>query len=48
MTSGCEYIRKKGGEAYCFTIPLLSNSNGKKFGKSESGAVFLDKNPFSI
>ena len=31
-------------EAYGLTIPLVTKSDGKKFGKSESGAVWLGKN----
>lgn len=44
LTSGLELIRKVEGEAKVgvFTVPLLLDQNGKKFGKSESGALFLD------
>ncbi len=45
LTSGLELIRKTLGndtEAGCFTVPLLLDSNGKKFGKSEGGALYLD------
>lgn len=44
IVSGVDLIRRKGGrEAYGFTSPLLINkSTGKKFGKSEDGAVWLD------
>jgi tyrosyl-tRNA synthetase len=45
LTSGLELIRKvKGGEAKVavFTTPLITRSDGKKFGKSEDGALFLD------
>ncbi|MBL7713804.1 MAG: tyrosine--tRNA ligase, partial [Chitinophagaceae bacterium] len=36
-------IRKKnGGEAYAFTSPLITKADGSKFGKSESGNVWLD------
>lgn len=45
LTSGLELIRKTQGnetEAGCFTVPLLLDSNGKKFGKSEGGALYLD------
>ena len=54
LTSGLELIRKVEGidsEAGCFTVPLLLDSNGKKFGKSEDGALFLDRNlvsPYKI
>lgn len=45
VTTGTEIIRKKtdGGEAYAFTCPLVLDSNGKKFGKSEGNAIWLDK-----
>ena len=44
ITSGIELMRRMYGqtEAYGFTIPLVTKSDGKKFGKSESGAVWLD------
>ena len=45
LTSGLELIRKiEGPEAKvgCFTVPLLLDQNGKKFGKSEDGALYLD------
>ena len=45
LTSGLELIRKvEGGEANVgvFTVPLLLDQNGKKFGKSEEGALYLD------
>lgn len=45
LTSGLELIRKSEGNdtlAGCFTVPLLLDSNGKKFGKSEGGALYLD------
>ena len=45
LTSGLELIRKvEGQEAKvgCFTVPLLLDQNGKKFGKSEGGALYLD------
>lgn len=45
LTSGLELIRKvEGGEANVgvFTVPLLLDHNGKKFGKSEQGALYLD------
>ncbi len=44
ITSGIELIRKKiSGEAYGFTMPLITKADGEKFGKSESGTVWLDK-----
>jgi tyrosyl-tRNA synthetase len=43
ITAGLELIRKTtGAEAHALTFPLITNSNGTKFGKSESGAVWLD------
>lgn len=43
MLGGTELIRRKlGKDAYAMTINLLLNSEGKKMGKTESGAVWLD------
>lgn len=43
ITAGLELIRKTtGAEAHALTFPLITNANGSKFGKSESGAVWLD------
>lgn len=44
ITAGLELIRRKEGEntAVAFSIPLLTNSEGKKFGKTESGTLWLD------
>ena len=43
MLGGTELIRKKtGDDAYAMTITLLLNSEGKKMGKTQSGAVWLD------
>jgi len=45
MLGGTELIRKKlGHDAYAMTITLLLNSEGKKMGKTASGAVWLDPN----
>lgn len=45
MLGGTELIRRKlGKDAYAMTINLLLNSEGKKMGKTESGAVWLDAN----
>lgn len=45
LTTGIDLIRKKSGkEAYGFTMPLILDANGKKFGKSEGNALWLDKN----
>ncbi|MDD4547152.1 MAG: tyrosine--tRNA ligase [Bacilli bacterium] len=44
ITSGIELIRKKiGQEAFGMTMPLITKADGSKFGKSESGTVWLDK-----
>ena len=44
ITSGIEFIRKKTGkQVYGFTIKLLLKPDGNKFGKTESGAIWLDK-----
>ncbi len=44
ITAGVELIRKlRGKESYGITFPLLTDSMGKKFGKSEDGALWLDK-----
>src|SRR5450432_1260505 len=52
IVTGTEVIRRKdGGEAFAFTCPLLTKSDGSKFGKSEKGNVWLsaDKtSPFSF
>ncbi|HQH42105.1 MAG TPA: tyrosine--tRNA ligase, partial [Bacteroidales bacterium] len=43
IVTGTELIRRKdGGEAYALTTPLLTRSDGSKFGKSEGGNVWLD------
>lgn len=48
ITTGIELIRKiKGFDAYAFTMPLILDANGKKFGKSEGNALWLDKNKTS-
>ncbi|MBQ6285730.1 MAG: tyrosine--tRNA ligase [Bacilli bacterium] len=48
ITTGIELIRKiEGKEAYGFTMPLILDSTGKKFGKSEGNALWLDKNKTS-
>ncbi|WP_235903430.1 tyrosine--tRNA ligase [Taibaiella lutea] len=44
IVTGTEMIRKKGGsDAFAFTCPLLKKADGGKFGKSESGNVWLDR-----
>ena len=50
ITSGLELIRKKHGadvECYGLTMPLITKADGTKFGKSETGTVWLDKNKTS-
>ena len=48
MLGGTELIRRKlGKDAYAMTINLLLNSEGKKMGKTQSGAVWLDANKTS-
>jgi len=46
ITSGTEFIRRNitDGKAYAITTPLLTKSDGKKFGKSEEGNIWLDPN----
>ena len=52
ITAGVDLIRKKtGDEVYAFTMPLVTDKNGKKFGKSEGNALWLDKtktSPYEI
>jgi tyrosyl-tRNA synthetase len=48
ITTGTELIRRiASGEAYAFTCPLLTKADGGKFGKTESGTVWLDSNKTS-
>ena len=48
IIAGMDLTRKKSsGQCYGITFPLLLNSQGQKFGKSESGAVWLDPNQTS-
>ena len=43
ITSGIDLIRRRGGEgAHALTYPLITKSDGTKFGKSASGAIWLD------
>jgi len=45
ITTGTELIRRKSnGEAFALTIPLIKKADGTKFGKTESGNVWLDPN----
>ena len=48
ITAGIDLIRKAtGDEVYAFTMPLVTDSQGKKFGKSEGNALWLDKDKTS-
>lgn len=43
ITAGVDFIRRKGaGPVHAFTTPLVTKSDGAKFGKSEGGAIWLD------
>lgn len=45
ITTGTELVRRiGGGKGYAITCPLITKSDGSKFGKSEGGNVWLDKN----
>jgi len=45
IVTGTELVRRKaGGEAFAFTCPLITKADGGKFGKTESGNVWLDAN----
>ncbi len=49
IVSGVDLIRRKMGvEAFGVTFPLITRSDGKKMGKSEKGAVYLDSSLYSI
>ncbi len=44
ITTGTELIRRKdGGEAFALTCPLITKADGGKFGKTESGNIWLDR-----
>lgn len=48
IVTGTELIRRKGGtEAFGFTCPLLKKADGGKFGKTETGNIWLDRNKTS-
>jgi len=48
IVTGTELIRRKGsGEAFALTTPLIKKADGTKFGKTEGGNVWLDKNKTS-
>lgn len=42
LMTGVEFIRKSGGKAFALTSPLLTKADGRKFGKSEEGNIWLD------
>ncbi|MBV7533879.1 tyrosine--tRNA ligase [Chitinophaga sp. sic0106] len=52
IVTGTELVRRKaGGEAFAFTCPLIKKADGTKFGKTESGTVWLDSSrtsPYSF
>jgi len=49
ITAGIDLIRKKlGRHAFALTLPLLTNADGTKFGKTEAGAVWLDPRRTSV
>jgi tyrosyl-tRNA synthetase len=49
ITTGTELIRRKENKkAYAMTCPLIKKSDGSKFGKSEGGNIWLDKNKTSV
>ncbi len=48
MLSGVDLVRRlTGGKAFCVTMPLLTTTDGRKMGKTEKGAVWLDANKTS-
>ena len=49
MLAGVDLVhKKKGKEVFAMTLPLLTNSDGTKMGKTEKGAVWLDSNKTSV
>ena len=49
ITAGMDLIRKKLGKAaYGLTLPLITNADGTKFGKTEAGAIWLDPKKTSV
>ncbi len=49
ITAGIDLVRKKNaGEAYGLTLPLLTNADGTKFGKTVAGAIWLDPKRTSV
>lgn len=48
MTTGIELVKKTSGEeVFAFTMPLVTDSQGRKLGKSEGNAIWIDKNKTS-
>ena len=41
IVAGCDLIRREGAESFALTAPLVTKSDGGKFGKTESGAIWL-------
>lgn len=49
ITTGTELVRRKaGGKAYALTTPLVTKADGTKFGKTESGNIWLDTDKTSV
>jgi tyrosyl-tRNA synthetase len=49
MTAGADLIRKKlGAASHCLTLPLITNADGTKFGKTAAGAVWVDAAKTSV
>ena len=49
MTAGADLIRKKSGaSAHCLTLPLITNADGGKFGKTAAGAIWVDAAKTSV
>ena len=49
ITTGTELVRRKaGGKAYAITTPLVTKADGTKFGKTESGNIWLDADKTSV
>jgi tyrosyl-tRNA synthetase len=49
MTAGTDLIRKKScASAYCLTLPLITNADGTKFGKTAAGAIWVDAAKTSV
>ncbi|MDR0868577.1 MAG: tyrosine--tRNA ligase [Planctomycetota bacterium] len=44
IAAGIDYTRKSGAEVFGLVVPLVTDANGKKFGKSEGGTIYLDPN----